>query len=280
VSDPRLSQIGPGLATALFYVEDFASATGHFSVLAHTWSLAVEEQFYMIWPFVLGMMLVRFRDKYQTIKRVLLGLCALGFVWHLVSIFLFGYNWTYYSPDSNAIFLLTGCAFAAARQAGRSLVVPRPVAVAALVAVCVLPLVITRVAVEEWQIQALLMFPVDLAGGVLVLAATRLPILKLPLLRWFGRISYGLYLWNWLLISMEPDGRPLSEKERIAAGVLAIGAAAVSWYLVESPILQLKQRYHRGDLVPQDGARANARQQEAFDELGPTILPRVAETMP
>jgi peptidoglycan/LPS O-acetylase OafA/YrhL len=89
------------------------------------------------------------------------------------------------------------------------------------------------------------MFPVALAGVVLVLGASKLPVLNLGILRWFGKISYGLYLWNYVLISLEPDGRLLTGRERVLAAGAAIGFAAASWYLIESPILRLKQRFQR-----------------------------------
>jgi peptidoglycan/LPS O-acetylase OafA/YrhL len=78
-----------------------------------------------------------------------------------------------------------------------------------------------------------------------VLGAPKLGVLNQPVLRWFGKISYSLYLWNYILISLEPNGRELTGKERALAAVAAIGVAALSWYLFESPILRLKQRFQR-----------------------------------
>jgi len=245
VDDPRLGSILGGLLETLFYVQDFASATGHFGVTPHAWSLSVEEQFYLIWPLSLGLLLHSVRGDRRRLTRAVVAAFAVAALWHVIATALLSYNWTYYAPDSNAVFLLGGCALATSLRSSRTLSVSRPVAMTALVAVCLLPLMLTRIPFEEWRLTTLLMFPVALAGAVVELGARHLRVLDLRVLGWFGTISYGLYLWNYILISLEPHGRLLTGRERMLAAAAAIGFAAASWYLVESPILRLKKRYQR-----------------------------------
>ena len=75
--------------------------------------------------------------------------------------------------------------------------------------------------------------------GIVVLAAVTTPewwavrVFELPVLRWFGKISYGLYLWHWPLI--------------VAVGwelgvPLAVAAAALSYRFVEQPFLRRRKR--------------------------------------
>jgi peptidoglycan/LPS O-acetylase OafA/YrhL len=245
VDDPRLHSIATGLATSLFYVQDFASATAHFGVLPHAWSLSVEEQFYLIWPFVLGLILLRTRGDHRRIARIALVATAVAAIWHVLATVLVSYDWTYYAPDTNAVFLLAGCALATSLRAYPKLGVSRTVAAIALVAVCVLPLAFTRIPTADWRESTLLMFPVALAGGLLILGAPKLGVLNQPVLRWFGKISYSLYLWNYILISLEPNGRELTGKERGLAALAAIVVAAASWYLFEARILRLKRHFQR-----------------------------------
>lgn len=64
-----------------------------------------------------------------------------------------------------------------------------------------------------------------------VLGAARgaLPVLDLHFVRWFGTISYGLYLWHYPLLRLEPAGVETSGLPRLALGVAAVGIAAASW---------------------------------------------------
>jgi peptidoglycan/LPS O-acetylase OafA/YrhL len=244
-SDPRLRQATGGLVRSALYVQDFASATGHFGVLAHTWSLAVEEQFYLVWPLALAGFAVIAATSTRRLATMVTVLAVISALWHVVDDVVFSNNWALYSPDASAVFLLAGCAIAAHRRSGRALRPPRWAVMVALTVVLAGPLVLSREELGSWRIQALLMFPVCLAGVLLVMGADRLAVFSIAPLRWFGTISYGLYLWNWLFISLTPHGQALGGTARLAGGIAAVGVAAASWYLLEQPILRFKGRFER-----------------------------------
>ena len=70
-------------------------------------------------------------------------------------------------------------------------------------------------------------------------------LLRLTVLRWFGKISYGLYLWHWLVVRTT-SFHYLGYWEPWARLALAVGIAAASFYLIEIPFNRLKKHFAMG----------------------------------
>ena len=232
-----------GLAT-LFYVANWQAVLaeqsywdlfGAPSPLAHAWSLAIEEQFYLTWPWIVGAVLKR-------TSRARLGmLCAAGallsWLW-LAMLFEPGDTArAYYGTDTRAGALLLGSGLACLHRSTRSKLAPG-VWVA-------LPLL----AVAWWGLAG--KAPLLYRGG---LVATQLAVVALlaagegkgPVaralgwrpLRYLGQISYGIYLWHWpLYVVLSPARTGLDGLVLLALRVAAsLALAALSYHALEQPI--------------------------------------------
>ncbi len=269
--------------SALFYFANWhfiAAGSNYFnqtaltSPLTHTWSLAVEEQFYLVWPLIFLFVMERWRSL-----RVLLAVCVAGALASAVEMALLyspgDVNRVYYGTDTRAQSLLIGAALAAAlamwaqrrgvvgdskaapsagplgHGAGSPLAprtVPGRIAVlfVGLAGVVGSFLLWTRVSYND---------AVAYRGGFLLAALATVCVLfsvvcspGSPLawllsvrpLRFIGRISYGLYLWHFPLFIYIDNARTGLEGFRLFALRVAatLVIAVASFYLVERPIRQ------------------------------------------
>jgi peptidoglycan/LPS O-acetylase OafA/YrhL len=257
-----------GAAAALFYVSNWASV-GHWFTgyvpLGHLWSLAVEEQFYLLWSPVVVLLLARWH-------RAAVGRAAVGWAAGLAAaasfadVALRGGQGVTLAIDmgtdtrAGAFLVGAGLAIAWARRApwldAVGVVGRRTVVGASLLTLAWGAWVFDHsVSAAEF---AATWIAVSLAAGLLVISfvldpeqedRTRPGVVASPLATYVGRRSYGLYLWHyaWLtwLAGMGLAGVPL------ALGA-SFATAEASWRLVERPALARKQRFtvSRASAVP------------------------------
>lgn len=232
---------------ALVYATDFVIAFApniQLGALRHTWSLAMEEQFYLLWPPLLLLLLKLGASRKQLLLLTLL--LALLSALHRAALYqVESPARTYYGVDARADSLLLGCAIAIAVTWGLISSMHR------LTAPAIFILGLTMVATDYAT-------PfMHEAGFTIIAGATGLIILnvvsaKEGLLRrslesaalvWIGRISYGVYLWHYPVFKglKYVDG-PWPAK-LVLALLTTFLVASLSYYLVESPILRLKKRF-------------------------------------
>jgi len=267
----QLSSLRSDTLSTLGYVTNWRlilSGQGYFSQfsapspLRHAWSLAIEEQFYLVWPIVVYALCRWARLSWRTMAMLFAGLAALSALWMGILYRDAGVTRVYYGTDTRAQALLVGAALAvvflakgtAARTPSR-----RALGWLALVGAGVTAwLWVTAGDTATWLYQGgYLLAAVAVAavvGGVVqprngMLGAA----LSLPAIRWIGRISYGLYLWHWpIYIVLTQDrtgfGGTALLLVRIAATFVV---ATASFYLVELPVRNGALKGWRGiALVP------------------------------
>jgi peptidoglycan/LPS O-acetylase OafA/YrhL len=246
VNDPVL-HVYPQMATAAgVYMGNVVMANGLWmGPLLHTWSLALEEQFYLVWPACLVALL-------HLPRRWLFWLVASAAAvagGHRVLANLSGDYWaTYYSPSTTVFALLAGCALAVWLRDRQSKPWPGLVGVIGLVGlVCLaaLPRPAT-VGIQHvlWLWWAL---PATMFALMLVGAAPAIPgklLTNRPLV-WLGLVSYGWYLWHYALMNLLPGGQLLPVWAQYLAAPLSLLVAWASWRWVEQPVQLIIRRSRR-----------------------------------
>jgi peptidoglycan/LPS O-acetylase OafA/YrhL len=239
-----------GLGAALTYTSNVVAAVDPSAVpaaLIHLWSLAAEEQFYIVWPLLLIVLLRRGGIRF--ISRALGVLLVLA-VFYRLQLLLRGasIDRVYYEPDTHADSLLIGCAFgcyfvrdrlpwfiASERARGVSIAL-------SLVAVAAAALVLGRVPSRLAYEAQLVPTAFAIAAGVLVVCAalggsTVARALGAGPIVFLGRISYSVYLWHLpLLVAFAGVDRAFGVRT-IMAVVATVLVATGSRYWIELPFL-------------------------------------------
>jgi len=200
----------------------------------HLWSLAVEEHFYLVWPVLVWLGATR--------RLKILGLVVVGLVAWRLGIGVIDPVWAYESTDTNAYALGLGCLLAAAHHRGWRIRLHRRTAEAGVILLAFLSLVPVRSLDHLYEIGVWLPPLAAIVAAVCIYAAVELrpTFLGARGLRWFGGISYALYLWHAPLLQI--PALAASRLTRLTAVGVAIGIAWLSWTWIESPILKSKWR--------------------------------------
>jgi peptidoglycan/LPS O-acetylase OafA/YrhL len=257
-------QFRKGVISAIFYVNNWEQIFADVSYFArfeaegpldHLWSLSVEEQFYILWPFLLlaGTKLVRERPLASGVRpRLALLTIAVAIASSILMFVLYEPSLDpsriYFGTDTRAGGLLFGAALAMvwpSRKLSRRIA---PQARNTLDAMGVAGLAI--IALMIWRTGELSAF--NYRGGFVILSLATVMVL-MPLvhpacrlgtwmgvrpLRWVGVRSYGIYLWQTpIIVLTSPQGPHGDSLLRSLLQVVAIFAvAALSWRFVEEPI--------------------------------------------
>jgi len=223
-----------------------------FGLLDHTWSLSIEEQFYLLWP--LGLLLAYRLGRGRGVFVAAVGGAALSaltraLLWHGGA----PVHRVYYGLDTHADGLLLGCALAAFTlyrpRAARDAMSGTVGRVAGPVAMAMLALAASQTALfskglPTWLYPIVAVLTVVVIADVWAGGSLERVLRPAPLVA-IGRISYGLYLWHWpVFLVLNPTRTHLSEWPlTLVRLVVTFAVAVVSFFAIEQPFLRLKKRF-------------------------------------
>ena len=265
------------IVIALLYATNWRMAFGWDTALDPTaiiWSLSIEEQFYLVWPLLLfGCLALKVRRRFIVAG---LGLTILAIMVHRYLLLVEGAHLTrlYYGTDTRADALLMGCLIALVPITVVSVRLKRWLDIASVFSAAgLLYLTVASGFSDAFLYRGGFTMVALLAGSVIFVAANSPPrvlsvVLQWSRLRWFGRISYGLYLWHWLVVR-NTSLYYLGYWEPWARLALALGIASTSFYLVEKPFNRLKNRF----AVLPTTSRSDSRPIETEETIPPPGIP-------
>lgn len=251
---------------ALFYASNWVRvfSKNQLGLLAHTWSLSTEEQFYLLWPLIL-LLLLRMSKKRHYIVVVAAVIALLSW---LAGIYLASKGATAirlcFGLDSRVDTLMIGCILGVVLSSGlmpgnartivqRLLIIAAPISMVCLLAYAIVGDFIGRGLFYYGFVIIALLAAILILDVLLNRRSIVRRLLTMKWLVWLGSISYGLYLWHWSIF-WEMHRLGYRGWTVVLVGIpLTFLAVLLSYYGMERPILKLKSRFaptRPGDAVP------------------------------
>ena len=258
IEPAQMTALRDALLAAATYSSNWWQALAHHSYftqfgppppLQHLWSLAIEEQFYLLWPLLLIGILKTCQSG--RIRAALAWLGAALSVLAMALIYVPGADPSrvYYGTDTHASALFIGSALALTWPLRRMRALSRDDArvpdVIGLVGIAVLAWAMGHFTGTDRLLYPAGLLIAALAAGGVVLAAASPGLISWALgwsaLRWIGIRSYGIYLWHWPVIALTDAAYAPHRPAHwiwLPEAALSVGLAAASWRWLEEPIIR------------------------------------------
>ncbi|HEX3626111.1 MAG TPA: acyltransferase [Verrucomicrobiae bacterium] len=246
------------ISEALFYWTNWGQIWGlgeRLNFLAQTWSLSIEEQFYILWPPILLLLLRRTASKRSLLWWTVLVALCLAFT-RVIYVELGTPTWNNYwrlarGLDTRADSLLVGCAIALAiseRMLPRRRWLEWALFVAAAFSIYGLVWLARHELLDPWMYEVGWLLA-SVFSAILIVHLVYSPegiihwILGSRPLVYLGVISYGFYVWHFPIFRIMQVYFP--HNWRLIAVPVAAVATMFSYYVVERPCLRLKRKFNR-----------------------------------
>jgi peptidoglycan/LPS O-acetylase OafA/YrhL len=235
--------------------QDYFETIGRPPLLQHTWSLAVELQFYLVWPIILLTVLKYFGKKNITRIALIIAIIS-GTTLFLVSLQLDQANSAqvshiYFGTDTHSLGLFLGSALAVSwipQNLSANITRRAQDVIDGIGVVGLLGLISTFLFIDESNASLYrIAFPLAGIFGCLVIislvhpASRFAPIISSPPFRWIGQRSYGIYIWHWVIFQVTRPSVDLSGETwalYLARVLLVLALADISLRWVEIPFRQ------------------------------------------
>lgn len=250
-----------GIPVTVLPISNWLWVIGHayFVPTSFAWSLAIEDQFYFLWPFALLLLLACRRFTLRSAAFLVLGVAVTATLWRnwilatRVSWDPNGSTWdaTYRRTDARADEILIGCALALLLASG---LIPTSILrrrlLGALAWICLVGILAlyllgrsTELITHQIGLTLVAVLTAVLISHLVTHRSGRLSaVLAWPPLIGIGQVSYGLYMWHFVWLSYTPA----AGYERLPLAIVLTAASALaSYYVIEQPALRLKRRFER-----------------------------------
>ena len=233
--------------------QDYFESIGRPPLLQHTWSLAVEAQFYLLWPLILYFILKKFGKKHIPLASLAIA-AASGITLLLVSFSLDAasaskVSHVYFGTDTHSIGLFLGAALAVSwipQNFTKSVSRKAQDFIDGVGFIGFIGILAAFLLIDESQPTLYkIAFPLaGICGAAIVMSvvhpASRFaPVLENRLFLWIGERSYSIYLWHWVIFQVTRPSVDLAGKEwaLYALRILIVFALAdISLRYIELPV--------------------------------------------
>ena len=253
------AEIRNGILSSIFFVSNwyFSTKAGYFdsatqlNPLLHTWSLSIEEQFYVIFPILL-LAILKLPHRGRLLTIFLFTIASLAYSEYLVR---HDPDVGYYSTLARAWELSLGALLALSSPPRLSRGLAELVGALGLAAIAGTVMLYDK----NTPFPGLMALPPCLGAAAILWSGmspgtTVARLLSLPPIRFTGLISYSLYVWHWPLLVFAQMTNKLSHAQAAGILVACYSISALSWRFVEQPVRTMKMPAKR--IVPLGAAAA------------------------